>query len=385
MTAIALVAYLIALIIPLVALWLIYRQDLYGTGSFKFVLSSIVWGVISFFIAAQINNITVSQGWVSYENFQRFSAPVVEEILKALLLLYLIRRADFSYFVDGAIYGFAAGVGFAVIENFSYIAGLGANQALGVAVARVISTNLMHATASAVVGITLGYTRNQQTKRSRINMLLMVLAGWLFAMAIHVGFNNLVTRVVSTLLLLYAAAVGIGGTGFIAFVIKRGLNDAKEWIGNLGASDRITHSERIAAQNFNEIEKMLEFMIPMFGQHKVDQIERFVRLQGQLGIKKNTLQSVNDERLREEIQSQIDELTQEIDESRREVGSYAMMTVRSIFPNEDIQTYMSLQQQIEEQRTKGTAKSGTGVWDTIGSRSLNISQEDVQADQGKQG
>ncbi|MBK9207159.1 MAG: PrsW family intramembrane metalloprotease [Anaerolineales bacterium] len=38
------------------------------------------------------------------------TAPILEEILKSLILIYLVKRAEFNYVVDGAIYGFGAGL-----------------------------------------------------------------------------------------------------------------------------------------------------------------------------------------------------------------------------------------------------------------------------------
>ena len=72
-----------------------------------------------------------------------------------------MRRPKFTYFVDGAIYGFAIGIGFAVFENYEYIAG--SSAALNTAIGRVISTNLIHATASAIIGIAFGLARFQHT------------------------------------------------------------------------------------------------------------------------------------------------------------------------------------------------------------------------------
>jgi len=40
---------------------------------------------------------------VSFEQMIRIVAPILEEFLKALILIYLVQRADFNYVVDGAI------------------------------------------------------------------------------------------------------------------------------------------------------------------------------------------------------------------------------------------------------------------------------------------
>jgi RsiW-degrading membrane proteinase PrsW (M82 family) len=165
----------LATIIPIVFLYFLYTMDFYGTGSYQTVLLCFAWGFVAFGLAYAISQVAVYGGayLISGDAWVRFAAPVAEEILKALILIYLVRRSNFTYFVDGAIYGFAAGIGFAVIENWSYVASYG-EAGLGVAIGRVLSTNLVHGTASALVGITLGYSRFQKF-RGRIALLLL---GW---------------------------------------------------------------------------------------------------------------------------------------------------------------------------------------------------------------
>ncbi|MCP5087475.1 MAG: PrsW family intramembrane metalloprotease, partial [Rhodobacteraceae bacterium] len=193
---------IIATALPLVVLYLIYRLDLYATGSFQLVMACFVWGIASLAMALFLaNRLTLDWGWVNQQTLTRYVAPVSEELLKALFLIFLVRRAQFTYFVDGAIYGFAVGMGFAIIENALY---LSKTPDVSLAMSRVISTNLMHATATSMVGIALGRARFHRAG----GRFLWLLAGLATAIAIHAGFNNLVTRVNGRFLLLYAAAAG---------------------------------------------------------------------------------------------------------------------------------------------------------------------------------
>ena len=151
-----------------------------------------------------------------------FVAPVVEEILKALILVYLVRRPNFTYFVDGAIYGFAAGMGFAVFENYEYILQT-RTPGWALAISRVLSTNLVHASASALVGVALGLSRF----RRRLGKSGLLLGGLLAAMLLHMAFNNVVTgrnpRADAALL----GGDRLGAAGLIAFSIFRGLAEEK--------------------------------------------------------------------------------------------------------------------------------------------------------------
>ena len=81
--------------------------------------------------------------------------PGVEELVKAVVLVDQVRRPSFTYFVDGAILGFAAGTGFAMIENLVYLLGAPAADGLGLSINRVFGASLMHGTACALVGVAL--------------------------------------------------------------------------------------------------------------------------------------------------------------------------------------------------------------------------------------
>jgi RsiW-degrading membrane proteinase PrsW (M82 family) len=67
-------------------------------------------GLCFVLIAAQINPLIINMGWASREMVIRVIGPILEEVLKSLILIYLITRADFNYVVDGAVYGFGAGL-----------------------------------------------------------------------------------------------------------------------------------------------------------------------------------------------------------------------------------------------------------------------------------
>jgi len=97
-----------------------YKLDLYGTGSFRIVLF-VCLGNGGLRAGLSHQHHARGAGLITPDTLRRYFAPVSEKS-SALILIYLVRR-PFTYFVDGAIYGFAIGVGFAIIENYSYIFG----------------------------------------------------------------------------------------------------------------------------------------------------------------------------------------------------------------------------------------------------------------------
>ena len=364
------VAYAIATIIPLVVLYFIFTRDVYGTGETRLVIISFVWGAIAFAIASGINNYVGP--FLGFIVTTRFFAPVIEELLKGSILVNLVRRPDFTYFVDGAIYGFAVGMGFAVFENYQYIL----NEpiaALDVAVGRVISTNLMHASASAVTGIAFGLSRFERT----IGKVRIIVIGLAIAILLHMGFNNLVTRVSSGWLLLYAAAVGITSLLVIWAAIRRGLEDEKLWIAEtLGAADRVTEGEAAVVQHMSDLEQLLDPLAKRFGGEKASQIEHFLTLQARLGIMRKTLEKLPDASMRSAVEDEMDELRAEMDVTRRAVGTFAMMYLRSIFPDEDESLWGHFEDVITQRAALNPSPEGGGLWGNLEKRQSQDSDEE---------
>jgi RsiW-degrading membrane proteinase PrsW (M82 family) len=363
------IALAIATAIPLVFLYVVYTLDLYKTGEFRFVLIGFAWGGLAWVIARYVNQFAYRVfifplPGASFETVARYIAPAVEEILKALFLLYLVRRPNFTYFVDGAIYGFSIGIGFAVFENYEYV--LGTNQALGLAIGRVLSSNLIHASASALVGVAVGIARFQRLPKK----ILFTLGGLLIAIAVHTVFNNLVAELQgSGMLIIYASILGISAAGVVAFTIKRGLAEEKTWIEEkLGDADRVTAKEAAAVQKLSSIQDVLAPLAERFGPEKAEQIENFLVIQARLGILRKTLDKLNDEKMRKSVEEQMAKLRLEMDKSRRQVGAYCMLYLRNIFPEDSSPLWGRLETAINEKIAARPATGGANLWASLGQK-----------------
>lgn len=339
-------ALIIATAVPLLSLFVIYRLNLFGTNAtFRTVIVCFLWGIAAYGLAFGLHRTLLNNGLISFRTLQRLIAPIDEEILKALILIVLVRRANFTYFVDGAIYGFAIGIGFAIAENYAYIGTTSAS--LQVATGRVLSTNLIHASASAVIGISLGVARFERLRRA----ILTGVAGLLVAVAIHMAFNNLVSRVRSGILLLYAAAFGLSAALFIALAIRRGLQEGRAWIREvLGELDRVTAQETAMVDRIADSKQLTAPIRVRFGDEKAGQITRLLVLQGRIGILRKTLGKIPDEKLRRDVEGEMAGLRDEMDLLRREIGLYTMLYLRNIFPGEDSSLWGSLEQRIASQK-----------------------------------
>jgi hypothetical protein len=327
----------------------------------------------AYLLAAQINPLIQANTGLGWDQIVRYVAPVVEELLKAAILIWLVNRADFNYVVDGALYGFGAGIGFAIIENLEYIQRASAEAALFLAIARVFSTNLMHATSSGLIGTALAYHRGGKNK---VSGLLIILGGYAIAIVFHGVFNAMVN---SSIVLVFAIGYGVIGAGLIWFVIRNGMVAQKEWVGEkLGMEDRVTKEETRAVTG---IDSMVETLIApfkeRFGDDKVHLVKELMYKQAEMGIKRKLLDATPSPTKRKEVEEIIQDLYKEMEILRKQIGMYPMMFVREVYLGQEIQLWDRLKARIAE---SGKIQKGGGVWDLASAKiKQSKSQEDDNA------
>jgi len=361
------IALTIAFIIPLLFLLALREFDLFQTGQIKFNIATLIWGLFAYEVAARINPFVVKAGWVTWDQVIRITAPIVEELLKSLILIYLIQRADFNYVVDGALYGFGAGIGFAIIENFEYVIG-NPSIALSLALQRVFSTNLVHATASGLIGTALAYRRGDSSWRG----WAAAIGGYLVSILIHMAFNIMVN---SGVFLVVAIIFGVTGMALIWYVIKRGLNVQKEWVAEkLNMTDRVTRQESKVVSHIETLNEILSPVEKRFGAPMASLVRNLIYKQAEMGIKRKLLDTAANDSKKSEIKKIIEDLSKEMNDLRKQIGPYCMMMVRSVYLDQDIQVWNLLSSRIAE---TGTGQKGGGLWDRVNTRMQTPpSQED---------
>ncbi|HSH02522.1 MAG TPA: PrsW family intramembrane metalloprotease [Anaerolineae bacterium] len=379
MTVPIIVSFIIATLVPLLFLYIVHALDVYGTDAFGVILLSFVWGIVCVGFAFVINNYIGNNFMQDLSGRERVSmiirywAPIVEEILKAVIFLYLIRRSDFTYFVDGAIYGFAIGIGFAVAENYYYL-NTHPDAGLSLAITRVLSTNLMHAVATGLSGIAIGRARFARFSGRFIALSL----GLILAILFHMGFNNLVDRSTSSLLFIYATVGGFIGLGGIAWAIRQGLKAEAEWIKEkqeeLISQNRLSSKEANATQNLGDIELYVEPLVDIIGREKVDQMIELVTIQARLGINRKSRDQLTDDKLRQKFDKQIADLDAKMNALRAEIGPYAMTYFRISFPD-DIELWDRLEKSVTAISNAPKKAGGFDLFAAMGQRSANLPAE----------
>ena len=354
------IGLILASLLPLLFLWIIRRFDFYQIGQYHLILISLGWGFFAYLFASLTNTTIEISGMVARETIERFIAPVLEEILKSLILLYLIRLPKFTYSVDGALYGFAAGIGFAIIENFEYAI---TDPSVPIVILRILSANLVHASSSAIIGIAIGVFHLRRT-RSR---WLVLAVSILLAVGQHMFFNIMIGYVTSPVI---AVGIGILSAIIIYLVMQRGKKQAQNWIKQkLGAADRVTRAEVAVVDRLLSVDNLLLPVAERFGPETASKVEKLLFLQARLGIKRKTLESFQKEaELRNAVETEIREMQTEMDEARREIGAYPMLFVRGLFTKEMVSVWDRVQAKVRERSVLNGGIKGGGLWSALEER-----------------
>lgn len=175
----------VGLLPVLVFLIVLLYMDSYKLVRFRTILWVILAGALLPVISYWVNGDVIDLlGW-DLQLYSRYVAPVIEEALKASVMIFLFRTNRIGFLVDSAILGFAVGAGFGVIENFYYLY-LASDAHIAVWVVRGFGTAIMHGGAMALFGV-LAQTLTERSMR--INPLLYV-PGFVVAVVIHSVFNH---------------------------------------------------------------------------------------------------------------------------------------------------------------------------------------------------
>jgi RsiW-degrading membrane proteinase PrsW (M82 family) len=217
MTPVALAVGLLPVLLFLTGLLFL---DSYKLVTRRAVLLSIAAGGLAALLAFAVNRAALDGG-LDPALVKRYLAPLIEEALKASIVVALIRAARVGFMVDAGIHGFAAGAGFALVENLYYAQTLGASS-LAVWVVRGLGTAIMHGSTTAIVGI----LTKDLSDRHAGGVLRAVWPGLAIAIAIHSLFNHfLLDPMISSALLVLLMPL------LVIAVFERSERATKAWLG----------------------------------------------------------------------------------------------------------------------------------------------------------
>lgn len=199
----------------------IWWLDRYEREPFWLVMLTFVWGGIGGTVLGCILSLTMSVPLgltlpAVYSDLlvSVVVAPLAEEFTKGLIFAALVLTPHLDNETDGLIYGAAAGLGFAAVENLLYFVATapeGAEVFFATVVVRTLFTSLMHAISTALLGYTIGYVRHRELAPW---LWTLPFVGFGLAVANH-GLWNLLAHLSGSHLLSEEMATGTLGLGML--------------------------------------------------------------------------------------------------------------------------------------------------------------------------
>lgn len=149
------------------------------------VASIIAAGAVTAVVSLSLNLLILDHTNIEPSLLVRYIAPAVEELIKGSVIVFLLIRHRIGFLVDAAIYGFAVGAGFALVENPSYVLGLD-DPSLALWVVRGFGTAVMHGGVTAIFAM----ITKVLADRHRGTRAWVFLPGLGAAWALHSIFNH---------------------------------------------------------------------------------------------------------------------------------------------------------------------------------------------------
>jgi len=169
--------------------------DSYKLVRLWFVIAVVACGVAVAGASYLVNDQLLGHVEIDFKVFTRYVSPILEELLKGLILFALIRANRIGFLVDAAIVGFAAGTGFALVENLYYLY-TRPDAGMGIWIVRGFGTAIMHGGATALFAV-IGLARMERGRSASVQTFF---PGFAVAVVLHSAFNHFfLSPIVSTL------------------------------------------------------------------------------------------------------------------------------------------------------------------------------------------
>lgn len=303
----ALVGLLPVLVFLATLLWL----DSYKLVAVRSVLATIAAGTLVAAACYGVNLALLGALPMEFGVYSRFVAPFVEEALKGLIIVYLIRRHAIGFPADAAIFGFAVGTGFAVVENLYYLA-IFQDSHVAVWVVRGFGTAIMHGGATAIFAIVAHTLAEQRQARGPAE----ILPGLFAATLVHSLYNQfLFAPVYSTLgiLLLLPPA--------IYFVFQHSEGALQRWLAvDFDADTQMLELINSGALDDSKLGRHLENIRHHFPERVVADMLCYLRLHVELSMRASATLLLRESGLQPEVDPEVRAMVEEMRFLERSIG-----------------------------------------------------------------
>ena len=315
------VSIAIALLPVLLFLVLLVLLDSFKLVSLRSVLAALAAGALAAAAGTLVNARVLEATGMASATFARYVAPPVEEALKALWVVWLLRRGRVGFLVDAAILGFAVGAGFALVENVEYLRTL-PERGVGLWLVRGLGTAVLHGATTAIVAI---LAKGLGDRHPGLG-LTAFLPGYLAALLVHSAYNHHFLPPV-----LSASALLVGLPLLLVLVFERSERRTRDWMG-VGLDSDLEVVESIASGHAldTRIGHYLRSLKERFPGEVVADMLCLLRIQAELSIRAKGLLLAREAGLEPEVGSDVRDRLTELRYLERSIGRTGLLAMSPI-------------------------------------------------------
>jgi RsiW-degrading membrane proteinase PrsW (M82 family) len=278
-------------------------------------------GAVAACVSYPLNGKLLELSGVTFAFYVRYMSPWLEELLKALILIHLIRIRRIGLLVDATIAGFAVGTGFALVENLYYLA-LRPEAATDVQVIRGFGTAIMHGGATALFGI----ASVAIVERKGDAQPVVFLPGWIGAVLVHSAFNHLlVAPLLATLAILLALPP------LIYFVFQHSERSLRHWLeSDLDSDIELVRLIESGAVSETHLGRFLDSLKHSYRGEVVADMLCYLRLHGELALRAKGMLLMRESGIEDELDDETRAKLAELEYLERSIGRSGQLALRPL-------------------------------------------------------
>jgi protease PrsW len=199
-------------------LFLLY-YDSFKLVKVRYIIFCLIWGMLSAGFSYIINSYSINSLMIEFKIYSTYCAPIIEELIKSLFIIYLIKKLKIGFLIDAAIYGFTIGVAFSFVENLFYLYYLTSENIL-LWIIRGFGTAIMHCGNVSIFAIWSIYSVNKNN-----NIIKNYFPGLLLAAVLHSAYNQFFfSPALSSIFVILGVSITFG------IIFTRNEKQIKSWI-----------------------------------------------------------------------------------------------------------------------------------------------------------